>query len=137
MRKSKRPDLIEEQDATSATIVTYLLHFDEPIKGRRHYIGSTVYERRFIRWREHAMGNGAAYTKTFIRAGIGFSVVKLFFSPNRTYERWLKEHRVASQLCPLCSPNLPQPTPVHYDANFWLPTIGTYWTSKRPNDPRG
>lgn len=108
-------------------IVCYLLHFDQPRKGRLHYIGSTTYERRFERWREHARGTGSAYTARYIREGIGFRVVRLWFASDRKLERWLKDHRRANTLCPLCTPNLPQPSPLHYEADAWMPTVGSYW----------
>lgn len=115
-------------------IVVYLLHFDRTLKGRQHYIGSTKYQRRFTRWREHALGNGSQYVRRFINAGIGFNVVRLWFSHDRDREAVLKRTSVFAKLCPLCTPTLPQPTPIHFDADGWAPTISAHWSHrKRPN----
>lgn len=122
--KAKTPNATR---ASSSNVICYLLHFDEPLRGRLHYIGSTTYDRRFQRWREHARGTGSAYTARYIKASIGFRVVRLWFAQDRKLERWLKDHRRANTLCPICSPNLPQPEPLHYAADAWMPTIGTFW----------
>ncbi len=121
-------------DKPTTNIVCYMLHFDEPLRGHRHYIGSTNYDRRYVRWREHALGNGSAYTKQFIKAGIGFHVVRLWFSHTREQERSLKNNGDMRRYCPMCSATLPKPDPCHYEPMAWAPTqdLG-FWYRKRPN----
>lgn len=123
-------------DQPTTEIVCYLLHFDAPLKGRVHYIGSTLYARRFARWREHALGNGSAYTKQFVKQGIGFRVVRLWFNQTREYERSLKSHSGFSRHCPICTPTLPQPEPLHFAAMAWTPTIDAHWLNRKRRPAR-
>jgi hypothetical protein len=112
-------------------LVVYLLHFDSKLNGKQHYIGSTMYRRRFTRWREHALGNGSAYVSRFIRNGIGFRVVRLWYCRTRQHEQALKGKGLAAEICPICSPHLPQPEPYHYEANAWTPTISAHWSNRK------
>lgn len=119
----------------TSDFVVYLLHFDQELNGKRHYVGSTKYERRFTRWREHAQGNGSAYVRQFIIRKIGFQVVRLWFCHTRQQEQVIKAKSKLSKVCPLCSPHLPQPKPLHYEADGWTPTIDAHWHHrKRPSD---
>lgn len=118
-------------DQPTTEIICYMFHFDAPLRGRVHYIGSTHYTRRFARWREHALGNGSAYTAQFIRAGIGFRVVRLWFCGTREHERTLKNKGDFSGHCPICTPSLPQPEPIHYDPMAWTPTISAHWNHRK------
>lgn len=111
--------------------IVYLLHFDEQMDGKLHYVGSTKYQRRFIRWREHAQGNGSAYVRRFIRKGIGFRVVRLWFCRTRQQEQVVKSKSKLSKVCPICSPHLPQPEPLHYCADGWTPTIDAHWHHRK------
>lgn len=124
---------MSDDQQQNANIVVYLLHFDAPFKGRQHYVGSTLYDRRFKRWREHAQGNGSHYVRRFIREGIGFRVVRLWFSPTRALEKSVKGRAQFSKICPICTPSLPQPEPIHFGADAWSPTISAHWLNrKRP-----
>ena len=118
-------------EGENGDLVVYMLHFDRKLADRQHYIGSTIYTRRFTRWREHAQGNGSHYVRRFIRQGIGFRVVRLWFCRTRQHEQVLKRTAVFSKLCPLCSPQLPQPEPLHYEANGWTPTIDAHWSHRK------
>lgn len=116
-------------------LVVYLLHFDRKLGDRQHYIGSTIYDRRFKRWREHALGNSSHYVRKFIRAGVGFNVVRLWFCHDRDREKQLKSTSTFSRLCPLCTPTLPQPEPIHFDADGWAPTISAHWSNRKGAPP--
>jgi predicted GIY-YIG superfamily endonuclease len=112
-------------------LIVYLLHFDQELGGRCHYVGSTMYNRRFQRWREHAQGNGSGYTARYARAGIGFRVARLFFVATREHERVIKDKGDFKKICPICTPSLPQPAVMHYDADAWLPTIQYHWSIRK------
>ena len=84
--------------------VVYLLHFDRPLRGIRHYTGVTTDLRRRIE--AHALGrSGARTTKQFIDAGIGFVVARTWAFEDqaeaRKYERVAKR-RWSGEACPIC-----------------------------------
>lgn len=122
-------------EGESGELIVYMLHFDRVLDGRVHYIGSTIYSRRFKRWREHALGNGSFYVRRFIKAGIGFNVVRLWFCRTRQHEQVLKRTSDYAKLCPLCTRTLPQPEPIHFDADGWAPTISAHWSNRKGGPP--
>ena len=124
-----RPMIMPEGE--SGNYIVYMLHFDRVLNGRIHYIGSTKFERRFVRWHEHALGNGSAYVRRFIRAGIGFSVARLWSCRTRQHEQVLKHTGDFKTLCPLCTPALPQFAPLHFAANGWKPAMNTHWNNRK------
>ena len=78
----------------------YLLHFDRPYHHARHYIGFTHNLAR--RTAMHRAGTGSPLVEAASRAGIEFTVARVWQNVTRRFERRLhKRHRV-KPLCPLC-----------------------------------
>ncbi|MGA4993862.1 hypothetical protein [Nonomuraea bangladeshensis] len=84
--------------STGGTV--YLLHFDQPYKHARHYIGWTPGDLN-RRLRQHRNGTGARLTQVITAAGIGFVVARTW-DGGRNLERSLKKRGGASRSCPLC-----------------------------------
>jgi hypothetical protein len=84
----------------------YLLHFDQPIGDTssrtgfaRHYTGWTAnVPSRLV---AHAAARGARLMRHVQRAGIGFTVARLW-EGSRARERQLKRQGGASRRCPIC-----------------------------------
>jgi len=77
----------------------YLIHFDEPFKHARHYIGwSSRLEQRL---EHHRNGTGSRLMAAVSAAGIGWSVVRTW-SGTRELERRFHNRHGASGLCPTC-----------------------------------
>lgn len=75
----------------------YLIHFDQPYRHARHYIGwTTDLERRLA---QHEAGEGARLMEVIASAGIGWICVRIWPGPRRL-ERAKKTH--ARRYCPLC-----------------------------------
>ena len=79
----------------------YLLHFDEPYKHARHYLGYTG--NLELRVAEHRNGTGARLMRAVVEAGISFVVARTW-EGDRAFERRLKQRGSAVRLCPICSP---------------------------------
>lgn len=91
---------------TSVPGVIYLIHFDEPYKHAKHYLGWTT--DLDARLTEHAAGRGANLMKVIKDAGIGWQVARTWLG-DRHLERKLKNWGVArNKRCPLCRGDLPQ-----------------------------
>lgn len=83
--------------------VVYLLHFSEPYKHARHYIGFCErYEGLDSRFTYHANGNGSKLLAAVSAAGITFDLVRLW-EGTRNDERALKNCHGAAPYCPVCS----------------------------------
>ena len=81
------------------TGTVYLLHFDEPYRHARHYLGwAGDLDTRLA---EHAAGSGARLTAVVRAAGIGWTLARTW-SGTRTRERQLKRQGGAARRCPLC-----------------------------------
>ncbi|MGP4105307.1 hypothetical protein [Nonomuraea sp. KM90] len=78
----------------------YLLHFDQPYKHARHYIGWTPGDLN-RRLRQHRNGTGARLLQVITAAGIGFALARTW-NGGRNLERSLKRRGGASRACPLC-----------------------------------
>ncbi len=83
----------------------YLLHFDQPYRHARHYLGYT--ENLPERLEQHRKGTGARLMEVVASAGIGFSLAKTW-AGTRTMER-AKKHRGKARMCPLCQAQLSLP----------------------------
>ncbi len=81
----------------------YLLHFDEPYKHARHYLGYA--EDLAARLTQHRAGSGARLTQVIKEAGITFTLVRTW-EGGRDLERHLKRWHDSPALCPLCNPAL-------------------------------
>ena len=84
---------------TAATGTVYLLHFDQPYKHARHYLGWAVNVKR--RLADHAAGRGARLTAVVREAGIGWTLARLW-PGSRARERQIKRQGGLSRCCPLC-----------------------------------
>ena len=82
---------------TGGTI--YLIHFDQPYKHARHYIGWALDVRR--RLAEHAAGRGAHLMSVIKDAGITWQLARTW-PGDRNRERAIKRKGGASRCCPLC-----------------------------------
>ncbi len=83
-------------------MAVYLLHFDRPYKHAQHYIGYAAdVEARIAR---HKRGYGANLVKVCMKAGIGFTVVRVW-EGDRSLERRLKSRHNSRRLCPICRPD--------------------------------
>jgi hypothetical protein len=78
----------------------YLLHFDQPYKHARHYIGWTPGSVP-KRLRLHRAGRGARLLAVIKAAGIGFDLARIW-PGGRARERQIKRQGGASRCCPLC-----------------------------------
>ena len=77
----------------------YLLHFTEPYKHAKHYMGWT--EDLAARLAEHTAGRGARLVAVIIAEGIGFELARTW-PGTRLLERTLKRRRMAPRYCPIC-----------------------------------
>ena len=80
----------------------YLLHFNEPYRHARHYLGSS--KDIPVRLIEHAEGRGARLTQVVRAAGIAWRLARTW-AGGRARERQLKQ-RGLTRCCPLCRPGL-------------------------------
>jgi predicted GIY-YIG superfamily endonuclease len=80
--------------------VVYLLHFDEPYKHARHYLGWTQdLEHRLAR---HRAGTGARLMTVLFTEGIGFQLARVWSPAYRHRERQIKNQGGLSRCCPMC-----------------------------------
>jgi predicted GIY-YIG superfamily endonuclease len=78
----------------------YLIHFDQPYKHAKHYMGWTRdLESRLT---AHATGKGARLMEVIASAGIGWKLAEVWFDVDRNFERRLKRRGGASRICPIC-----------------------------------
>lgn len=84
------------------TYTVYLLHFDRPYKHARHYIGVTRGDLD-ARIEAHRNGHGANLMRVLRRAGIGFTLARIWSDAEFALERRLKNRGGASRICPLCA----------------------------------
>ncbi len=81
--------------------VIYLLHFSQPYRHARHYIGWTEdLERRMT---EHGTGEGSALLRAVRAAGITWELVRTWHG-DRYLERSLKQAHGAAMHCPIYHP---------------------------------
>ena len=79
----------------------YLLHFSEPFKHARHYLGwSRNLEARL---EHHEAGSGANLLRHVAAAGITWELVRTW-EGDRNEERRLKKHS-STRYCPICHPS--------------------------------
>ena len=84
---------------TTITGTIYLLHFDQPYKHARHYIGWAI--NLNARLAAHENGRGARLLEVVRNAGIGWQLARTW-PGDRTRERQIKTQGGASRCCPLC-----------------------------------
>jgi predicted GIY-YIG superfamily endonuclease len=81
----------------------YLLHFAEPIKGVRHYVGYTEDLHRRISQHRSGSRHASGVCRRFHAAGIPFRVARIWTSEkiNMSVENFVKKH--ISSMCPICA----------------------------------
>ncbi len=82
--------------------MVYLLHFSEPYKHARHYLGYSADVP--ARLERHSLGRGARLVEVILAAGITFELVRTW-DGDRKLERRLHK-RGGSRLCPICNPKI-------------------------------
>jgi predicted GIY-YIG superfamily endonuclease len=92
---------MERQAMTGQLGVIYMLHFSQPYKHARHYVGWS--EDFLDRLDTHAAGHGARLVAVIWHAGIGFTLVRIREGTRRT-ERAIKNAGGAPRYCPACTP---------------------------------
>lgn len=92
--------ILDLQPRTAGEVGTiYLLHFSEPFKHAKHYMG---WARDLPnRVHEHLSGKGSSLTRAAHAAGVTFTLVRTW-EGDRTEERRLKNHNGLSRHCPQC-----------------------------------
>jgi predicted GIY-YIG superfamily endonuclease len=79
----------------------YLLHFSQPYKHAKHYIGFA--RDLSARLESHANGTGARLLQVITEAGLSFELARTWEGSRKT-ERSLKNRKATPRLCPLCNP---------------------------------
>jgi hypothetical protein len=82
----------------------YLLHFDQPYRHARHYLGFTKRAGLADRILEHASGGAACspLVKAAMRAGCIISIARVWPDGSQTLERKLKNRGGLARQCPIC-----------------------------------
>jgi predicted GIY-YIG superfamily endonuclease len=78
----------------------YLIHFAEPYKHARHYLGWA--HNLDVRIAAHRAGNGARLMSVIAAAGIDWQVVRTWPGVTRHVERRMKRSSGSSRYCPTC-----------------------------------
>jgi hypothetical protein len=99
-----------------------MLHFSEPYKHARHYVGFT--EDLLARLDRHAAGHGANLVAVIWQAGIGFTLTRIC-EGTRSTERAIKNAGGAVRYCPACTP--------HPRNGCWSPITGDLIPRAYPN----
>jgi predicted GIY-YIG superfamily endonuclease len=78
----------------------YLIHFAEPYRHAKHYLGwASDLEQRITR---HRCSHGARLLQVVNQAGIEWKVVRVWEDETRHFERRLKNRKNSPRLCPVC-----------------------------------
>lgn len=80
----------------------YLIHFSQPYKHARHYIGFAY--RLSTRLAHHRNGTGARLCQVVVEAGSELIKARVWEGKDRTFERRLKKQKNSARLCPYCNP---------------------------------
>jgi 2'-5' RNA ligase/GNAT superfamily N-acetyltransferase/predicted GIY-YIG superfamily endonuclease len=86
--------------ATDVIGQVYLLHFNEPFKHARHYLGWALDADRRIE--QHRNGVGSRLTQVIKENEIGFEVARIWDNATRGFERNLKNQGGLNRQCPVC-----------------------------------
>jgi predicted GIY-YIG superfamily endonuclease len=99
---------------TGRTGTVYLLHFDQPYRHARHYVGWALNVKR--RLAEHEAGRGARLLAVVRAAGIGWQLARMW-PGSRARERQIKRQGGHARHCPLCGVK-PRRLPVNADGSI-------------------
>jgi predicted GIY-YIG superfamily endonuclease len=82
----------------------YLIHFQQPYKHARHYLGATgALDMRLVL---HRSGHGARLMEVVNDAGISWELARLWrvdsWEESRDLEHTLKQQHNSPRLCPIC-----------------------------------
>lgn len=91
-------------------MLTYILHFDAPVAGKRHYVGSCEEAELPKRLRRHQLGTASSLTRRAHLQGTGFTVAALMQSPDRSLEKRVKTNRHYDRKCNVCQQNADVPS---------------------------
>jgi hypothetical protein len=80
----------------------YLIHFDNPFHHARHYIGFCEDGNIDSRLARHKAGNGSRLIRALNKAGIDYSIVRIWPDGDRNMERKLKNQKNSKRFCPVC-----------------------------------
>lgn len=80
----------------------YLLHFSQPYKHAKHYIGWAKFiDERIL---HHIQGTGARLTQVVSDAGIELIKARVWEGKGKDFERRLKNQHKPQEFCPICNP---------------------------------
>lgn len=80
----------------------YLLHFDQPVAGKRHYIGITRPNRLQARMIEHTTGRGSQRTRQACQQDTAWRLARTWRTEDPGLEKRLIPREEALKLCPVC-----------------------------------
>jgi len=83
-------------------MLIYLLHFDENVRGKRHYLGSCEAPELDKRLRRHQLGTGSNLTKKAHEMQVGFTLSGLWKTENRDLEKRYKVAKHYDLKCSCC-----------------------------------
>jgi len=106
---------------TTEQETVYLLHFNQPYRHARHYLGHAADDSTELaevldaRLKQHAAGNGARLLQVITQAGITWQLARTLraepqaeaWPGGRDLERRLKRQKNSPRLCPLCQNQFP------------------------------
>ena len=79
----------------------YLIHFSEPYRHAKHYIGWS--QKIAARFQHHQNGTGANLCAVAVARGIGLEIVRIWEGKGRDWERKVKNYKKTKLLCPVCN----------------------------------
>ncbi len=77
----------------------YLLHFSQPYKHAKHYLGTA--KDLETRLEQHANGTGARLMQVIREVGLTFELARVW-PGSRKLEKQLKRQKNSPRLCPVC-----------------------------------
>lgn len=88
--------------------IVYLIHFDQPLKHAKHYLGFCNDGNLHDRLERHRAGNGSKLMAAIKRAKFSWQLVRTWENVDRNFERRLKNQNNAAKYCPVCRGTRPQ-----------------------------
>ncbi len=91
--------------STTSRSGVYLIHFAEPYKHAKHYLGSSDDLSR--RLDQHHNGTGARLMQVVREAGISWVVARTWPGGRRLEFALKRQHNAPKNLCPICRGDVP------------------------------